>query len=461
MEQLSLGGMTVEQKFAKAMLQLRIIRPFYSAVYEVIEKHANNSIPTIGVSTNELVYNEEFVDKTEFSEFIFIILHEVAHIALQHSARRENRHPLLWNVAADLYINQMLSEEFNIKPGQRCKFNGIDITMPMNGQFCSSIDINVDYTELIYEELYKQAKKNGFIQGEKSGNGQGKGQGQGGQGHGGQGRGQGQGYTFTYTGSKGTDRYDSDQNSTYKQTIKANDPMDIINVDKDQAVKNQESEKVVTDALVRVEMSSTDCGEGSSGLMGMVKNMLKSELDWKKLLRKYLIAATSTDSSFSRPDKRMYHQSAIYPGQVDNEENTVKGIKVCIDTSGSISDEDIEYFCGQVYDLTKQFKIEAELVYWDTSVQSTGEFEGYKEFERVNLIGRGGTDPSVVFNYFDTKKCKVKPIVTLMFTDAYFSTDGISNKQRKKYKDTIWIMTRQHDKDFKPPFGKKALAKFS
>ena len=208
-------------------------------------------------------------------------------------------------------------------------------------------------------------------------------------------------------------------------------------------------------------MNSQHYGNNAGGLYAIVNKMRKSELDWRKLLRKYLITASSKDSSFLKPDKRMYYQKAIYPGQQTEEVYQLKGVKVCIDTSGSISDSDIEYFCGQVYDLTRKFQVDAELIYWDTSVESTGEFTGYKEFERIDIVGRGGTDPKVVFDYFDSKKCKVKPIVTLMFTDAYFSTSGINQRQRKKYKDTIWIMTRNHDKSFEPPIGKKALAKFS
>lgn len=502
--------LTVEQKFAKIMLKLRILRPFYSAVYEVMEKHESSLIPTIGVDCNSLSYNREFIDTTPFEELVFINLHEVAHVALGHVSRMENRNQKLWNVACDLYVNQMLAEEFGLTPGGSVTVNDVTITMPTNGLFCSSIDLDVDYVENIYDELEKQALKNGFKLANKmisslspnmGGNSQGgedgqsqdnkrgsqKGQGDGqcdgqqkqdqcqGQGQGKPGqqgqRGRGNlgsnngqfGFKFHYKGSKKVDnsyRHDS-RYDVFEGLVTISNDLDLIHTGEDQSIMSQKTDKVVSDALVRVEMSSTNCGgEAGVGLMSIIKEMRKSKVNWKKLLRKYLIAATSSDSSFSKPDKRMYYQKSIYPGQVQNEENSVKGVKVCIDTSGSISDEDIEYFCGQVYDLTKQFKIEAELIYWDTSIESTGEFTGYKEFERVKLYGRGGTDPSVIFKYFDSKKCKIKPIVTLVFTDAYFSTDGITQKQRKKYKDTIWIMTRNHDTSFKPPFGKKALARF-
>lgn len=447
--------LTVEQKFAKLMLQLRMIRPFYSAIYEVMNKREYSGIDTVGVTTNELVYNYKFIDETPFEQLIFIMLHEIGHMALKHVARQENRNQILWNVAADLYVNQMLSIEFSLAPGGSTSVKAINIEMPNNGLFCSSIDLDLDYTEKIYEELEKQGKQNGFFDPDNHGDGN-------------------DNFSFRYEGSNKLDEDSSGYYSSYRYGMNksfdrfkininrnSKEYLDLVDNGESQASKQQQSDKIVSDAVVRVEMSSNNAGDGAGGLFGYVKKMMKSELDWRKLLRKYLISATSTDSSFSRPDKRMYYQKQIYPGQIAVDENEVRGVKVCIDTSGSISDDDIAYFCGQVYQLTKQFKIQAELIYWDTSIESTGEFTGYKEFERVDLVGRGGTDPSVVFDYFDTKQCKVKPIVTLMFTDAWFSTDKITAKQRKKYKDTIWIMTRSHDTNFVPPFGKKAVAKFS
>lgn len=451
--------LTVEQKFAKVMLQLRVLRPFYSAVYEVIEKHESGLVPTIGVTTNELLYNKQFCDGVPFNEFIFINLHEIAHIALEHPARCEGRDPKLWNIACDLYCNRMLAVEFGLRPGQTVNVNGIDICMPTNGVYCDTIDIDSEYAEQIYYSLAEQAKKNGYFDDKQS-------QQLGGSGKPGspndsaESNERSKKYQFTYRGTQEGKSWDT-VNNVFRASIDTKDEGDIIDNGSEQSLKQQEVDKVISDALVRVEMSSSACGDTPGGLMAIVKKMRKSELDWRKLLRKYLIASTSSDSSFSRPDKRMYYQKSIYPGQVADESNSLKGVKVCIDTSGSISDEDIEYFCGQVWALIKQFKIKAELIYWDASVQSTGEFTGYKEFERVDIFGRGGTDPKVVFDYFDSKKCKVKPVVTLMFTDGYFSTSEITSKQRKKYKDTIWIMTRSHDQNFNPPFGRKAIAKFN
>ena len=428
---------TVEQKFAKLMLALRSLRPFYSAVYEVMEKQETEAIDTAGVTTNQLLYNKRFVQNTDFDELVFIMVHEIAHIALKHVARLENRDPKIWNVACDMYINKALAHEFDLEPGSKRTFNGVKIAMPSDGIYCPSIDVDKDYAEIIYDDLMKQAAQNGYKQ---TGTG-----------------------VFTYNGSGfsyNKANPPGDKPGQIKIQISGNTKIDIINTGEDQSEKEQKADKIVTDAVVRVEMSGNSFGSEKGCIEQVVKMQLDSYIDWRKLLHRYLIRSNNTDSSFSKPDKRMYYTRAIYPGQVPGEKTTLKNVKICIDTSASISDEDISSFCGQAYRLMKQYKTTAELVYWDTSATSGGEVTDAREMQRVSIKGRGGTDPSVLFNYFDSSECKVKPSVILVFTDGIFSTSRITAKQAKRYKDTIWIMTRDHSTEFKPPFGKLAEVKY-
>ena len=50
----------VEQKFAKALVRLRKERPFYSAIYESLERiEENDKVDTIGVNTKQIVYNSK------------------------------------------------------------------------------------------------------------------------------------------------------------------------------------------------------------------------------------------------------------------------------------------------------------------------------------------------------------------------------------------------------------------
>lgn len=413
-------NLSVEQKMAKLVIALRAIRPFYAAIYEVIEKVPDNSVATVGVSADKMVYSEEFIDNTMFDDLVFIMLHEMSHIALMHVSRMENREPRLWNVACDLYVNKLLADEFELaKPGEIVVVNGYNIRFPEDCLYASTIDLENDFIEKIYEDMLdKKSDK------------------------------------FRY---KGSGSGDSSPNNA-----SANIDLDLVEMDirpsnEDSSKTLQDSHKVIADAKTR--MSLKGYGDASCRLEIICNTMLKSKIDWKKLLKRYLINENIKDSSFSNPDKRMYYQNAIYPGSVDaGSDNKLRGVKICIDTSGSISDEDIMYFCGQVYSILKKYKMSAEMIYWDTVVQSVGEFENYKQFKRVDCYGGGGTDPECIFDYFDSKK--EKPIVTLIFTDGYFDMSWVTPKVKRKYKDTIWIMTRNHNKGFREHFGKLCVPEF-
>lgn len=440
---MSYKNLDIESKMAKVIYTLRRIRPFYSAVYESMKREETTQVETMGVTTNKVVYNKKFVEGLEFEELMFVDLHEIVHVALMHVSRRKNRDPELWNIAADLYVNKLLSEEFSILPGETN--TGELITFPKSALFCSSLDLNNDYVEQIYEELNKQAQENGYSAAKNKVHNI---------------EDTTDTFHFSYKGSLDKSESRRSGNDTFELDVSLDYSGDIMPSSADSVTQENENRQVLSEAQVRSQMTG---GAGNKpGLLEFhVSEILKSHVDWRKLLRKYCIKATSSDSTFSNPDKRMYYQRAIYPGQAQDESLLLRGVKVCFDASGSISDKDIAYFYGQVRDILKEFKVQAELIYWDTEIESSGDFKSFHEMQNISSIGRGGTDPSCIFEYFDTHKCKVKPIVTLIFTDGFFYGDFNKAKFKRKYKDTIWVMTRDYNRDFKPSFGQVTVARFS
>lgn len=462
MQPIKSGGledtMDYEQKMAKVMIDLRILRPFYSAIYRTLKRVKSESIDTIGVTTNTLVFNPNFIAAQALAELRFISLHEIAHVALMHPARCENRDPVLWNIACDIYVNAVLSCEFDLKPGRTTTVDNIYITMPESGLYCSSVDIHNDYAESIYEDIKREVDKERGQGGQGGGHSRdGDQQGQGERGQSQDGEDTSGNIKITYSGSlESSGKYSTIEIEVTPGKYK----LDVLDNGKDKNEKLQESQRLISDAVVQVEISSQGVGTGTNSLLAVSKKLLESKINWKRILRRYLVSVTSKDSSFSVPDKRMTYQKCVYPGQSSIDDNKIEAIKICIDTSGSISDKDIAYFCGQVYKLLKEFKVSAELIYWDDIVQSTHPFKDYEEFSRVDCRGRGGTNPGCIFKYFQSKTCKIKPKVTLVFTDGYYFDNWYEKSWVNKYRDTIWVMTRHYNKSFKPPFGKLAFAEF-
>lgn len=408
--------MTIAHKMARVIIDLRKIRPFYSAVYETIEKIevTDNQIFTMAVSSDKLMYNPQFVNSISYEEFLYNICHEIAHIALMHVLRRQNRDKIIWNLACDYYVNKLITEEFELIPETKIYNSQFNIAFCHDDLYDDTIDIEVDTCESIYERLLEE--------------------------------------------------YNSETEplskvKTNRQVIPNNYTPDLVDDTGDCSIPKMQLEQITSEmiskALVNAEIiGSNGIGKTSSILDRHVRKIVKGKIDWKKILRKYLKSATLTDNSFSRLDKRYIYADRIVAGQIEDEKKKIEGIKICIDASGSVSDEDLAVFLGQVWKMCKQFKVTAEVIYWDTLITSKGSFKGYKEFERVNQIGGGGTDPACLFEYFSSKECKIKPIVTIIFTDGYLGKNFDIPQNKRKYKDTIWILNEKGNKKFKPSFGK-------
>lgn len=410
------SNMTLSQKMARVIIDLRKIRPFYSAIYETIPKIEvlDNPIMTMSVTSSSLLYNPKFVEQISYEEFLFTVCHEIAHIALLHVLRRQNRDRIIWNLACDYYVNKLLAEEFDLHPETKPINEKFNIAFVDDKLYDDNINIENESCEEIYERLLEE-----------------------------------------YTSE--TEKVSS--TNTNRSVIPNGYTPDLVDDTGDCAIPQMQLEQIASEmiskALVSAEIiGSNGIGITSSILDRHVKKIVKGKIDWKKILRKYLRVATLTDNSFSKLDKRYIYANRIVPGQVEDEKRKLEGVKICIDASGSVSDDDLAIFLGQVWKMCKQFKVSAEVLYWDTLITAKGTFKGYREFERVNQLGGGGTDPACVFEYFSSKECKVKPVVTIMFTDGYLGKNFDTIENKRKYKDTLWILNENGNRNFKPGFGK-------
>lgn len=176
-----------QQKFVKAALSLKKLTPYYFTIYSTIRRMPA-PIGTMGVTEDTLYYDNKFVAESSVEELVFVLIHEIMHIMMQHSLRFKPRtNHDLWNVACDLYINTLICNDFG------CKFGGgvetlyvadgtkIEIKTPDYGVFESTfgkvIDFKLDTPETIYNEMLKNAQQSGQGNSPKNSSNQGKGQG--------------------------------------------------------------------------------------------------------------------------------------------------------------------------------------------------------------------------------------------------------------------------------------------
>lgn len=405
--------LTAEQKLARASFRLKKYVPFYVSILECLKKE---SVPkelcrSMCVTEDKLRYNNEYVESISEGLLSFQLLHLIAHVGLKHVSRGKDKDRYLWNLAADTVANELVVKELRgrfpgfDRPGSTIIVDGVQITFP---------DIpyrNMDMTDVSVEKLYNYMLKNG-----------------------------------------------TDKQIKQKMGTGCLGDNDIRPEESNSGISEQRNDELITLAMTKYELgggtANKAIGDSTDSLYFSIKADRTKKFNWKKYVQKYCILCSTRDSSYKVPDKRMYYQNAIYPGISSVKSDILRNLKVCVDTSGSISDNDIMTVLGIVFELFSKYDVEAELICWDTEYKSLGMVNDASQFERVDLCGRGGTDPSCLFNYLKSKECKVKPMLTIIYTDGYFSSAYDTEENAKKFKDTLWIMTEDSDENFSPSFGK-------
>lgn len=100
---------TLESRFQK--IKVRFIMEtgsFLSSLFFGLEKQFTDTIDTACTDGKYIKFNPEFFNNLHDDEAIFLLAHEIMHVALLHMYRRGDRDPEIWNMAADYVINAEL-----------------------------------------------------------------------------------------------------------------------------------------------------------------------------------------------------------------------------------------------------------------------------------------------------------------------------------------------------------------
>ena len=100
--------MTAKEKIVKAKVNLILNHPFYATIALKLDYIESKSIDTACTNGKYIMYNPDFIDKLDLDECVFLMAHEIMHVAYLHHTRRQGRNPRKWNIATDYAINEML-----------------------------------------------------------------------------------------------------------------------------------------------------------------------------------------------------------------------------------------------------------------------------------------------------------------------------------------------------------------
>ncbi len=164
--------------------------------------------------------------------------------------------------------------------------------------------------------------------------------------------------------------------------------------------------------------------------------------NWTALLNPYLRPDLSVKYSWNKAHKNRVTRLAGYKllqqGSV-KPPVALKQLLIAIDTSGSITDEQLSIFYSQVKGfLDVRPHVKGHVCYWDTRIANSGEFRDYKTFSKVAAKGGGGTDVECVFEY--AKENELKYLV--IFTDGYCD---FPKNWKDKFACVLWVIPVEED----------------
>lgn len=190
-------------------------------------------------------------------------------------------------------------------------------------------------------------------------------------------------------------------------------------------------------------------GDIPNSLIEHIKKIKEPKVPFERLLAKYVSQLTSGKEEFSYNPihKRKFIEYEIISPTVSKA--LEPKIYLVIDTSGSISKEELSIFAGAMKKLST-ISSELTVITHDVSVQQVIRSSQVDKFlQKIEFKGRGGTSHIEAFKHIEElSKREGYPDVVICLTDGY--TDF---PEKPKY-PVIWVLTKQHDP---PPWGIKVV----
>jgi len=387
------------EKLTTARIGLLLRHPFFGNLATRMKLiDATDWCNTLATDGRNFYYNNDFVNKLTPKQAEFGFAHEVLHNIFDHMGRRQDRDPMLSNIAADYAANQILKDE-------------------RIGEVPDWIKIFQDnkYRGMSYEEIYADLEKDAIkidiselgelLDDHLDGEGEGEGSGEG----------------------------DEDKDGKGRPKLTAEEKKQI---------RDEIKEAMVAAA------QSAGAGKVPAGIARYIQVFTEPKMDWRQMLRMNIQSILKSNFSFSRPNRKSQHSGAILPGMLNEE--TID-VSVAIDMSGSISNKQANDFLSEVKGIMDEYKdFKLDLWCFDTEVYNYAKFTGDSSDEIMSYEckGGGGTDFEANWNFM--KNEGIEPKRFIMFTDGY----PCGSWGDENYCETLFIV--HGNETIIAPFGQTA-----
>ena len=384
-------SLTRNESLSKVCKELMLKEPYYGLFLVMTEKQWTDKIETAGVAKHNINYklliNPEFWDSLSLNHRIGLTKHEMLHLAFFHPLMKDTYDDhQLFNIAADLEINQYIEDEF--LPDGGLKLDSFpDMVLPERAGTRA------------YYDILKKNQNNPALQNLKSAMSQG--------------------------------------------LPQSEDGLNNPNHDWKEFEDMGEAEKRLMKTQMEYQMKELahEVTKSRGMVPGEIKELIDNftafeqpKFDWRGYIRRFVGRSVKVyTKKLRRKFNKRFEEN---PGLKIKQK---KHILVAVDTSGSVSTDELKEFFSEVHHMHKTGS-DITVVQCDTAIS---DIRPYKQSNKIELHGRGGTSFEPVVEYYDANQKK--------YTCLIYFTDGEAPAPAKPKGHILWVLSSRSEINNKLP----------
>ena len=330
---------------------------FIIGVLMQLKTRFTEEIPTAATDGLNILFNPHFFMSLGEEERIFLILHEVWHVALMHTcpSRKTGKEPVKWNYAGDYVINLMIADQ--------------GYPIPKGGL------LDHQYRDMTTEQVYNVLPE--IEQPDES---------------------------LLDVNDAGDLQSESTKQGSESNSAKAGqqDPKKL----------EEEIENIIQQAALKAEALKA-VGSIPSEVGIMLDELRNPKLPWHALLKRYLRDKAKSKTSYKKL-KRRYQPNLIMP------QKTKRGLShlaFAVDASSSVSDEEFSHILSEINEIRRLFSPKKmTILEFNTKIADIYELDKRDNVYNIEFTARGGTCVEDVLQWGVDNQ----PNAMLIFSDGWF-----------------------------------------
>lgn len=402
------------QRVIAARAALVLSQPFFGSLALRLKLVEGRNRKTLWTNGQILGFNPDFVESISPDRLKGCVAHEVMHCALGHPWRRGGRDPEGWNMACDKPINTGLVEAGFVLPDGVLYAEGDEVGKSAEWIFAHMPPPQEPQGSEQSEDEQDEEQEPG----EESGEGDGESEDE-------QGEGQGDG--------------DEGEGDPMGEVLDAP-------VGEDAEGDAAPSEQEWKDAVATAAALANAQGDLPAGLARAIEDALKSRVDVRSLLLRFMQERTASDYTWTRPNVRYIGLGTYLPALHSNQ---LGEVAIMVDTSGSIDNAALAKARGIVQSVLDECNPAGVTLYFADAMVCNVERLERGDSLTWEVKGGGGTDfrPALAAIEADENQ----PVCCICITDLEGTFPTVPPEV-----PVMWLATKDRDWSGRPlvaPFG--------